>query len=508
MNSNSNYSDFIVEMGTKKKSLSECFSDLINPAPAPFDPEDDIYPDTVAKVVENNYEFSDEEGSPNTLRKRTIHVIDGDERYDGAKVSRKALGMQGSDTADKLELGKEECSETEDAYTSGTDEESNENWEDTHEEMNRNETLQPRDNEDESVFQHISSRGMETEVERGIAVRNQLNLWDNLLECRIQLQKALTAANKLPQYNIFEHFIAAGGSKFKAEVQQTKHTITTLLENLIALQTEMLKSYPETRNLYKTTKSECSTSEVDEICSDTGEEEEESYSSDGSELQKQKELDTKHHNLEHYAELISDHHRKYSEYRNATIQKWNDKTRVLVGKLNSHNFSNFEHSTLKQIEQILSNHQRLIQRSQLKRQSYIILGQEVVLQQQQQETTEGAVTSTDANNLKTDQEQCREYYTEIYDDTDCYHQLLRELIERKSSDVTDPVQLGRQWLELQKLRSKMKRKIDTRATKGRKIRYVVHSKLVNYMAPVSQNLCTEEAKTELYNSLFGNGGGQ
>lgn len=507
-------------MGTKKKSLSECFSDLINPAPASFDPEDDIYPDTVAKVVENNYEFSDEETRLSTLRKRNIDAIDGDERYHGAKVSRKALRMQGSDTGDKLELGKEECSETEDAYTSGADEESTENQEDTHDKMNRNETLQPRDNEDESIFQHISSRGMEAEVERGIAVRNQLNLWDNLLECRIQLQKALTAANKLPQYNIFEHFIAEGGSKFKAEVQQTKHTITTLLENLIALQTEMLKSYPETRNLYKTNKKECSTSEVDEICSDVGEgeeenyssdvgeEEEENYSNDGSELQKQKELDMKHHNLEHYAELISDHHRKYSEYRNATIQKWNDKTRVLVGKLNSHNFSNFEHSTLKQIEQILSNRQRLIQRSQLKRQSYIILGQELVPQQQQQESTEGAVTSINANNFKTDQEQCREYYTEIYDDTDCYHQLLRELIERKSSDVTDPVQLGRQWLELQKLRSKMKRKIDTRATKGRKIRYVVHSKLVNYMAPVSQNLYTEEAKTELYNSLFGNGGGQ
>jgi protein AATF/BFR2 len=54
----------------------------------------------------------------------------------------------------------------------------------------------------------------------------------------------------------------------------------------------------------------------------------------------------------------------------------------------------------------------------------------------------------------------------------------------------------------------MKRKIDTRATKGRKIRYMVHSKLVNYMAPVSQNLFSEEAKTELFNSLFGKGSGQ
>jgi protein AATF/BFR2 len=480
---------------------------MINPAPTSFDPEDDIYPDTAAKVVENDNEVSDEDTNRITLRKRNIDVIDSDERYDGAKVSRKALRLQGSDTFDKFVLGKD-SSESEDACTSVSDEESDDNQEDIHNNINGYETLQPRDNEDESIFQHISSRSLETEVERGIAVRNQLNLWDNLLECRIQLQKALTAGNKLPQYNIFEHFVAQGGSKYKAEIQQTKHKVTTLLENLVTLQTEMLKSYPETRNLYKTTKNECSPSEVDEICSDTGEEEEENDSSDDSAPQKQKELDTKHHNLEYYAELLSDRHKKYSEYRNATIQKWNDKTRVLVGKLSSRNFSNFEHSTLKQIEQILSNRQRLIQRSQLKRQSYVILGQELVPQQQQQESTEEGITSINANNLKTDQEQCKEYYAEIYDDTDCYHQLLRELIERKSSDITDPVQLGRQWLELQKLRSKMKRKIDTRATKGRKIRYVVHSKLVNYMAPVSQNLCTEEAKTELFRSLFGNGSAQ
>jgi protein AATF/BFR2 len=142
----------------------------------------------------------------------------------------------------------------------------------------------------------------------------------------------------------------------------------------------------------------------------------------------------------------------------------------------------------------------------LKRSSYNILGQELL--PQEQKNTEGSVAFTNADNLKTDQEGSKEYSTEIYDDTDYYHQLLRELIERKSSDVTDPVQLGRKWLELQKLRSKMKRKIDTRATKGRKIRYVVHSKLVNYMAPVSQSLFSEEAKTELFNSLFGKGSGQ
>lgn len=48
----------------------------------------------------------------------------------------------------------------------------------------------------------------------------------------------------------------------------------------------------------------------------------------------------------------------------------------------------------------------------------------------------------------------------------------------------------------------MKRKIDTRATKGRKIRYTVHPKLVNFMAPYDKCKWSEESKAELFNSLF------
>jgi len=61
----------------------------------------------------------------------------------------------------------------------------------------------------------------------------------------------------------------------------------------------------------------------------------------------------------------------------------------------------------------------------------------------------------------------------------------------------------RQWLQLQKLRSKMKRKVDTRSTKGRKLRYTVHTKLMNFMAPNDQSSWSDEAKQDLYNSLFG-----
>ena len=65
----------------------------------------------------------------------------------------------------------------------------------------------------------------------------------------------------------------------------------------------------------------------------------------------------------------------------------------------------------------------------------------------------------------------KEYDVEIFDDDDFYHQLLRELIERKTEGITDPMLLGQKWLQIQKMRNKIKKKVDTRASKGRKTRY-------------------------------------
>ena len=63
----------------------------------------------------------------------------------------------------------------------------------------------------------------------------------------------------------------------------------------------------------------------------------------------------------------------------------------------------------------------------------------------------------------------KEYDGEIFDDDDFYHQLLRELIERKTEGVTDPLRLGQKWLQIQKMRNKIKKKVDTKASKGRKL---------------------------------------
>ena len=79
-------------------------------------------------------------------------------------------------------------------------------------------------------------------------------------------------------------------------------------------------------------------------------------------------------------------------------------------------------------------------------------------------------------------------------------EILVDLLLRKFFLKQKQVQ---QWLQLQKVRAKAKKKVDTKASKGRKTRYDIHAKLVNFMAPTYPvSTLTEEAKNELFASLF------
>lgn len=49
----------------------------------------------------------------------------------------------------------------------------------------------------------------------------------------------------------------------------------------------------------------------------------------------------------------------------------------------------------------------------------------------------------------------------------------------------------------------MKKNVDTKSSKGRKLRYTVHPKLINFMAPIQTHMWSDKAQTDLYNSLFG-----
>jgi protein AATF/BFR2 len=486
-------------------SLADKIAGILNTAPNSFDPEDDAVDATNAQIVSHKSveDKNEEEEILSKFRRANIDLLaDVDNKYAGKKAIRKSLNESDSEDissdniessgddeesnsairrtdhlSDDLEVGDDESDVV--SKEESEDDDNEESDDDDEEEDESSEfddvSISNLEEHDGTNFKHINDTNVSSQIKKGVCVRNQMAAWENLLEIRIQLQKCLIVGNKMPQSTVFEQIKKESGPEFSNKVNETKIKLGDTLDKLMQLQSLLLKQFPETKNLSKkeATSAKCEDPEDEEIPSDTDVEESENEV-DGT-AEKEAPPSKKKKKLEDYEREISDQHNKYKDYRNSVIQKWNDKTRVVLkGGATSH-------SVLDQIEYNLSNKEKLVKRTQLKRSHYSIVGE-------------------DGNDNDKGEEECN---SEIFDDDDFYHQLLRELIEVKSADVTDPVQLGQQWIQLQNLRSKMKRKIDTRATKGRKIRYAVHSKLVNFMGPIDENLWTEEAKNELYNSLFG-----
>ena len=179
--------------------------------------------------------------------------------------------------------------------------------------------------------------------------------------------------------------------------------------------------------------------------------------------------------LEDMSEWLEEDFSSGDQRRRERISLWSDRTQRLG------NMSSMNTPTLEQIDQITSNMPRLVKRTKVARVECNILGEDNI-------TNEDGQTEND----------------NIFDDSDFYHHLLRELIEKKTSASTESGEVGKHWLQIQKLRSKLKKKVDTRASKGRKVRYDIHTKLVNFMAPVRlPNQMADNARQELFASLFG-----
>ncbi|KAL4799970.1 apoptosis antagonizing transcription factor-domain-containing protein [Aspergillus venezuelensis] len=101
----------------------------------------------------------------------------------------------------------------------------------------------------------------------------------------------------------------------------------------------------------------------------------------------------------------------------------------------------------------------------------------------------------------------------VYDDTATYQSLLRDLVSQRMSS-SDALTNGLDTLHLNLLPSrthhitgmrkdKVKRDVDTRASKGRKMRFDVHEKLQNFMAPEDRGTWTGRAREEFFASLLG-----
>lgn len=323
---------------------------------------------------------------------------------------------------------------------------------------------------DEDGSEGESSKGVDNQT-RAKGVKDQLILWDLLLNARIKLQKILVTSNKMPQCDIWPSIDVNSNPKLSQARERASNECTRLtsaLDQLRATLAQQSKILPSTSS------------------------DKNSESKDESANDKKKNRHSVKGSLETSDTTPRDQHEELISVSKKIMDSWFQKTKYATraGRIDPRQLED-DASIVTIIEQILSNKDRLLRKTQLKRSEYEILGKKVV---EDESAAHSLVESKKEDPID----------PEIFDDDDFYRQLLRQLIESKTSaDSLDPLTLSRRWLEVQKLRSKMKKKIDTKASKGRKIRYQVHNPLISFMAPVDDCTYEDNARDALFASLFG-----
>ncbi|XP_020866528.1 LOW QUALITY PROTEIN: protein AATF [Arabidopsis lyrata subsp. lyrata] len=282
---------------------------------------------------------------------------------------------------------------------------------------------------------------------KGQAVKNQKALWDKTLEFRFLLQKAFDRSNRLPQEPVKSYFCSEDedvSTAYTDLVTSSKKTLDSLLE----LQEALFEKNPS----------------VDQQVNGTASaESNKSDAEDSDEWQR-----------------ISDLQKRMSVFRNKAVDKWQRRTQVttgaaaIKGKLHA-----FNQNVSEQVASYMRDPSRMIKQMQQSRSTVAVFG----------------IVPREAIEPIPEEKQ-QEGDPELVEDAEFYRQLLKEFLE-----TIDPASPKAAFYEMKKFQTKKRKIVDRRASKSRKIRYNVHEKIVNFMAPRPAKIPPNTA--DLLKNLFG-----
>lgn len=451
----------------KMVSLADQLAALADPKPVDFDPEDaertNVDADSGSDIERDDR--ATEHYIPvekSKLRDNSIQV-DGT-KYKGARVSRKDLYDE-SESSDEEEVDGFENGELEDGESETGDEEENESdleEEDEGEEESESESESER-NEDEDEEENVNedskrrelkqlikeeqkkivshlSSTAQADAKKGEAVQHQMNVYEACLEARINLQKAVAASNSLP-LTYEPSVMSPDSSELQAGAIKSMYG---LLDRISDLRVKLMIN--------------------DNVISEHN--------------------SSKKRTLDDYLKDSQSLDAKLGSYRTAILDKWSRKVQSSTGTaaLQSNKFRSLNQTAAVQVNSVLADMDRLVKRTRMNRSGYKPLGQETNDQDQQ--------------NGKVDTQEL-EY---VFDDTDFYRLQLKDLVDRRMADSASAAD-GVKWTVA---KPKIKKNVDTKASKGRKLRYHVQEKIQGFDAPRPQVFLWDDEQTdELFSSLFG-----
>lgn len=458
----------------QRLSLAQQIAELEDVAPADFDPEDietrgvDPEDEVIKDIGAARSDYVDV--GPSALRKAHEKALEklADPKYEGIKTSRKNLMIDSSESEDsESEDLDNHVNEDDDVSESDTHAQTIHDHEPPFSEDEVDDSSEHEagssvdgdlikgpglaDSQDNDLFSNLR-KTREEDRERGKAISKQIALWDSLVDARIRLQKSVTAGNRLPQLSQHGDSEAIQGSLVKMLGQAQ-----LLSEELFNFQETLLSSFDDIQLPPRKRRRSDAESSVSEYA------------------------ETFREASSHFSSLQHAYHPHLIQ----TLNNWSSKIQAVAPSVllpsNRNAFSkSSQHSksAAQLVDETLADHSKVLARTRVYRGKNERLGVKVAIEGEEGENEDPTV----------------------FDDTDFYQQLLRDVIDSRTGSGG-----GDDWVTMQK-QQKAKKKVDTKASKGRKLRYQVHEKLQNFMVsiPVHSGWHNEQID-ELFASLLGKG---
>ncbi|OQD61936.1 hypothetical protein PENPOL_c014G05506 [Penicillium polonicum] len=476
------------------RSLADQLADFEDPTPKDFDPED----------IDNGQQSSDDEGEDNeevttgrehyqTVGKAKLRKDDPlplGKQYDGARVSRAALGAESDEDDEDSDLssGSEDFVSDDDALAQESSDEDTEGGEDEDDDESEEEDEDESEDAEEVVHKHSKktrqdvrhgdtsapsgdrdeirklmatdqktiaatiSSAAKADATKGKAVKQQRTTFDALLNARMKLQSGLTSINGIA---------AVLGSKNEADGEDAMNDEEEVVDE------EAIKSAESAALALWSTLEGLRTALAD------------ATAKEGSKKRKRPSPASPTTSSASLWERMAELESESISHRRSILDKWSSKVRGTSASL--------------------PNARGKLLGSTSGRQQTItaVLDAQVATE----------IGERSNKRSRTDQQE------PLYDDGAFYQSLLRDLVEQRMSSA-DSMTSG--FDNLHQLPSrlpihpitgmrndKVKRDIDTRASKGRKMKYNVHEKLQNFMAPDDRGSWSTRARDEFFASLLG-----
>ncbi|KAK2048088.1 TRAUB-domain-containing protein [Colletotrichum somersetense] len=424
-------------------------------------------------VSRNTSQSKDKKGGRSKRLKAADFISDEEEEEEGGEEDEDEDSedaelddedIEGSDGSDEDLLDDLEGSEDEDEDDAEMDSgEDDDEDEDSGEDSDASDDDQPRRrsskadaraeqrklmSEGQKALAATISAAVQQDARKGLAVREQRKTFDGLLNIRIRLQKALVATNS---FSAVESRCKDGDEEEEEEGEQNSEPYEAAEEAALKL-----------LNTLDSFRASLLPAELAKQAAGAKRKRGDYDASTSSEA---------------IWEGIQEAEQRASKYRKKVLETWSAKTRSANVEVKSRNLISTQTSVVASLEDQLLNVDRLVKRTR---------------------TPRSCAPAQVARKVNED--------PEVYDDADFYQLLLKELVEQRTSDTGGggsgaAAQPTVRWAAMKE--AKTKKHVDRRASKGRKMRFNVHEKLQNFMAPEDRRAWEQDAIDRLFGTLFG-----